>query len=147
MSSGAPLTEAEIRAFVDEWYFEKLDGHVPPDEIAPMVAEDVEFVLPETSYTGRENFKEWYDRIINTFFDEVHTLKDLQINLRGDEADVKIVVNWQTKVWERPAPKSTWKGFDAYQTWVMRRSPETGKPMIQRYIVDRFEPMEGSSEL
>ena len=143
----APLTADEVRAFVEDWYLVKLDQHVPPDVIAPMVMENVEFVLPETSYTGRDNFREWYDRIINTFFDEVHTITSLDITPQGDRAEVKVVVNWQTKVWEKPAPKSKWLGFDAYQTWTMVRSPETGKPAIQKYVVDRVEPMAGSAPL
>jgi hypothetical protein len=147
MSDTAPLTESEVKAFVEDWYLVKLDTHVPPDEIAPMVMSDVEFVLPETSFTGRDKFKEWYERIINTFFDEVHTITELRVTPIGDQADVKVVVNWQTNVWERPAPKSKWLGFDAYQTWEVRRSPETGRVAIQRYVVDRFEPMAGSAPL
>ena len=29
----APLTEAEVKAFVEDWYLVKLDQHVPPDVI------------------------------------------------------------------------------------------------------------------
>jgi len=143
----APLTEAEVKAFVEDWYLVKLDQHVPPDVITPMVMANVDFVLPETSFTGRDKFQEWYERIINSFFDEVHTITSLEITPHGDHADVKVVVNWQTKVWEKPAPKSKWLGFDAYQTWTVVRSPETGKAAIQKYVVDRFEPMSGSAPL
>jgi len=147
MSESAALTEAEVRAFVEDWYLVKLDTHVPADEIAAMVMSDVEFVLPETSYQGRDKFREWYERIVNTFFDEVHTITDLQVAPAGDHADVKVVVNWQARVWSPPAAKSQWLGFDAYQTWEVRRSPETGRAAVQRYVVDRFEPMPGSSDL
>jgi hypothetical protein len=147
MSDPAPLTEAELKAFVDDWYLDKLDSHAPTDDIAAMVMEDVEFVLPETSYRGRDKFREWYERIVNTFFDEVHTITEVSVTPRGDRADVKVVLNWQAHIWQPPAAKSKWLGFDAYQTWEMRRSPETGRPAIQRYVVDRFEPMPGSSAL
>jgi len=37
--------------------------------------------------------------------------------------------------------------FDAAQTWIIKRSSETGKPVIVTYIVDGLTPMEGSAEL
>jgi len=148
MSGLAPLTEDEVKAFVDDWYLVKLDTHVPPEEIVPLVAEDeLEMVLPETTLHGVEDFRNWYDRIVNTFFDEVHTIKEVSVTTNGDRADVKVVVNWQAHVWQPPAAKSKWLGFDAYQTWEVKRSETTGKPVITRYVVDRFEPMPGSTEL
>lgn len=147
MSDSAPLTKEEVEDFVKDWYLVKLDTHVPAEEILPMIMNDVEFVLPETSFTGREGFRDWYERVTHTFFDEVHTITALDVTPKGDHADVKVVVNWQTKVWEPPAAKSKWLGFDAYQTWEVRRSPETGKVAVQRYVVDRFEPMAGSAPL
>ncbi len=148
MSGLAPLTEAEVKGFVDDWYLVKLDTHVPMEEIVPLVADEgLEMVLPETTLHGVDDFKNWYDRIINTFFDEVHTIKEVSVTTAGDRADVKVVVNWQAHVWQPPAAKSQWLGFDAYQTWEVKRSATTGKPVITRYVVDRFEPMPGSTEL
>jgi hypothetical protein len=148
MSNGAPLTEAEVKAFVEDWYLVKLDQHYPIDDLADMVAdENLEMVFPEETVTTKDGFKQWYDRIIHTFFDEVHVITDLKVTPAGDRADVKVVVNWQTRVWQAPKPKSTWLGFDAYQTWVVIRSPRTGKPVIQRYVVDDFVPMPGSGAL
>ena len=46
-----------------------------------------------------------------------------------------------------PEPKSKWLGFDAYQTWEVVRSPETGKAVIKRYVVDDLKPMPGSDGL
>ena len=148
MSGLAPLTEAEVKTFVDDWYLDKLDSHAPVEDILPMVADEgLEMVLPETTLHGVGDFRDWYDRIINTFFDEVHTIKEVSVTTAGDRADVKVVVNWQAHVWQPPAAKSKWLGFDAYQTWEVKRSPTTGRPVITRYVVDRFEPMPGSSSL
>ncbi len=147
MSTANPITEAEVRAFVEDWYLVKLDTHAPVADIAAMVQPNVEFVLPETSFVGREAFCQWYERIVNTFFDEVHTITELTIVPAGTKAEVKVVVNWQARTWQGPAAKSNWLGFDAYQTWEMKRSPETGQVAIQRYVVDRFEPMAGSTSL
>jgi hypothetical protein len=148
MSGLAPLTEAEVKAFVDDWYLDKLDSHAPVEDILPLVADEgLEMVLPETTLHGVGDFRDWYERIINTFFDEVHTIKEVGVATAGDKADVKVVVNWQAHVWQPPASKSKWLGFDAYQTWEVKRSPTTGRVVITRYVVDRFEPMPGSSTL
>jgi hypothetical protein len=93
-----------------------------------------------------DDFKGWYDRVTKTFFDEVHTMKELAISPRGEEADVKLVVNWQARVWNPPDAKSKWLGMDARQTWVVRRGDD-GRAVIQKYVVDGLDPMEGSASL
>ena len=85
--------------------------------------------------------------VINLFFDEVHTLSLVEARSEGPDADVKVVVNWQCRRWTAPAPRSEWLGFDAFQTWRMIRSPETGRPVISRYVVDELRPMPGSPPL
>ena len=103
--------------------------------------------LPEVTLRGIAAFRDWYDRIVTTFFDEVHDIKTLEVTCNGDTADVKLLVNWQAKVWVPPSAKSQWIGFNAGQTWLVRRSRVTGEPVIAIYGVDTFIPMPGSSEL
>ena len=59
---------------------------------------------------------------------------------------MKLVVNWQARVWNPPDAKSKWLGMDARQTWVVGLS-EDGRPVIQKYVVDGIDLMEGSSSL
>ena len=95
MSNGAPLTEAEVNAFVEDWYLVKLDQHYPVEELTAMISEEnPKFVFPEETVTTMDGFRQWYDRIIHTFFDEVHVIKELKVTPAGDHADVKVVVNW-----------------------------------------------------
>ena len=144
--AGQALTEAEVTQLVDDWY-RALDVHVPFEQIVPLVASSgLEMYWPEGPTFGVDEFKGWYDRVTTTFFDEVHTMKELAITPRGDEADVKLVVNWQARVWNPPEPKSKWLGMDARQTWVVRRS-EDGRPVIAKYVVDGLDLMEGSATL
>lgn len=144
---GAPLTQDEVKKMVDDWYL-KLDVHAPANEVLPLLADDgLEMRFPEATLKGKEAFTTWYDGVIRKFFDEVHDMKQLEIRCDGDRADVKLCVNWQAKVWNPPAAKSIWLGFDAYQTWNVIRSPKTGKPVIQVYIVDSLKPMPGSATL
>lgn len=146
MTTTTQLTEAAVKQLVDDWYH-ALDVHVPFEEIVPLVASSgLEMFWPEGPTYGVDGFKGWYDRVTRTFFDEVHTMKDLAITPRGDEADVKLVVNWQAKVWNPPDAKSKWLGMDARQTWVVRLSDD-GRAVIQKYVVDGLDLMEGSSTL
>jgi hypothetical protein len=73
-------------------------------------------------------------------------MKRVAVTPAGDPADVSLVVNWQAKVWDPPAAKSKWLGFDAAQTWVVTRSAGGGA-VISRYVVDGMTPMAGSATL
>ena len=149
MTDLAPLTEDEVKRFMERWYLELLDTHAPADDLAACVADDAEMRFPEVTVYGVDAFRDWYDRIVTTFFDEVHTItrNEATIAPDGQSAEVKVDVNWQAKVWIPPAAKSQWIGFDAGQTHEVRRSPKTGQPMIQVYGVDTFVAMPNSSNL
>jgi hypothetical protein len=142
------LTKEEIDDLADRWY-KALDIHAPVEELFEMLLDDGnEMMWPEGPTHGHKEFNDdWYQRVIRLFFDEVHTITKVDSKIDGDKADVEVVVNWQAKIWNPPEPKSKFLGFDAYQTWEVVRSPETGKAVIKRYVVDKLEPMPGSTEL
>ena len=141
------LNDAEIKQLVEDWYH-KLDVHAPFDELVPLVASSgLEMHWPEGPTYGVDEFKGWYERVTRTFFDEVHTLKEVRITPQGDEAEVKVVVNWQCRVWNPPDAKSKWLGMDARQTWVVRSSEDGQRAVIQKYVVDGLDLMEGSATL
>lgn len=143
----ASVTESEVRQFVNDWY-QKLDVHAPISEILPLLAgENLEMQLPETTLHGLDEFNSWYDRIIHTFFDEVHTLQTLDITTTRDRAEVQLVVRWEASRWKAPAPKSERLAFDAAQRWVVTRSPITQEPVIVTYIVDSLTPLPGYPNL
>lgn len=147
MNTLAFLTQNEIRQFVDDWYL-KLDVHAPISEVLPLlVGETLEMQLPETTLHGLDEFKSWYERIIHTFFDEVHTLQTLDITTTRDRADIQLVVRWEASRWNAPTPKSERLAFDAAQRWVLTRSPNTQQPAIVTYIVDSLTPLPGFPNL
>lgn len=147
MNEGASLSESEIQQLAADWYH-LLDIHAPLEDLIPLLAdEDLFFKFPEGPASTRAGFAEWYDRVTNLFFNETHTLTDVRVSPAGDHADVTVVVNWQAYTWTPPDAKSKWLGFDATQTWVVRRSPETQKPIIVKYIVEELTPMNGSADL
>jgi len=147
MSNVTPLTESEVSQLVTEWY-KKLDVHAPLQELLPLLADD-ELVMqfPEGPSYKHAGFAQWYERVTHLFFDEVHTMKELRVTPKGDTADVKLVVNWQAHVWNPPDAKSKWLGFDAAQTWVVKRLPQTKDAAIVTYVVDALTPMPGSASL
>ncbi|HLC15236.1 MAG TPA: hypothetical protein VJL89_03300 [Thermodesulfovibrionia bacterium] len=148
MSNLTPLTETEARQLVTDWYV-KLDVHAPMVEILPLLDdEELEMQFPETILHGYVEFEtQWYQRVIRTFFDEVHELKELNINISNDRADIKLVVKWEASIWNPPAAKSERIIMDASQTWVVKRSPKSQKPVIVNYIVNSLNYYEGSARL
>ncbi len=141
------LTEAEVKQLAKDWYL-KLDVHAPLEDYVPFLAEEgLEMRFPEATVYGFDGFKDWYERVIRIFFDEVHTLKQVNVTLSGDKAEVKVIVKWEASVWKPPAAKSERIVLDAYQTWVIKRSPNTGKPVIVTYIVDSMDYYKGSAQL
>jgi hypothetical protein len=142
------LTDEVLNDFVAEWY-RALDRHDNLVLVLPYLLDDgLECRFPETTKYGHAGFTEWYETVTRRFFDEVHTVTSVDIERTGDPAaavTVKVVVNWQAKIWDPPAPKSAWLGFNAYQTWEVVPGPNG--PQVKTYSVDRFEPMPGSATL
>jgi len=149
MTDPAPLTEDNVTRFMERWYLELLDTHAPVADVAACVADDAEMRFPEATVKGINAFRDWYDRIVHTFFDEVHRITRQVVTIAddGQSAEVKIDVNWQAKAWIPPAARSRRVGFDAGHTHEVRRSTRTGDLVIQIYGVDTFVAMPGSSDL
>ena len=148
VSNLAPLTYSEVKEFAADWY-SKLDVHAPVEEYAPLLAdEDLELRFPEGTFTGFKGFRDWYNNVLGIFFDEVHTLKKVEPKpIANGQLEVKVVVKWEASIWNPPAAKSERIILDAYQTWIVGRSPESEKPIIITYIVDSLDYYEGSAQL
>ena len=139
------LTNESITALADNWY-KKLDVHAPMVELLPLLAdEELEMVFPEATITGWAGFEGWFQRVIRIFFDEVHTLKEVTSTVQGDQAEVKVIVQWEASVWNAPEATSKRIVADAYQTWQVKLKGE--KLVITRYEVDDLKYHEGSATL
>jgi ketosteroid isomerase-like protein len=139
--------DTAIRAAVADWY-RALDRHDLLADVLPYLCDDgLEMVFPEATKYGHTGFAEWYDAVTHRFFDEEHTVTSVAVDRSGPAAaTLAVVVNWQARVWDAPAARSTWLGFDAYQTWDVVAGPG-GRPLVRRYVVDALEPMPGSASL
>lgn len=116
------LELAQIKKFVAAWY-QALDFHVPVEECYKMLADQgLNVQFPDGDIRDMAGFKTWYDRVTNLFFDENHYVKSVAAAIKGDEADLDIVVGWQASWWEPPDAKSKRVSMDATQKWRVRRS-------------------------
>lgn len=142
------FTQAEVRQFAEDWYH-KLDIHAPAEEFIPLLAEEgLELVFPEATLRSFEEFKPWYEGIIRFYFNEVHVVKDVALKpISHTHAEAKVVVKWEASIWQPPAPHSNRISLDAYQTWVVTRSPNTNQLAIEKYFVDSFDYAEQSHRL
>ncbi|HEV2636422.1 MAG TPA: nuclear transport factor 2 family protein [Actinocrinis sp.] len=138
--------EVEIQKFVEDWYV-ALDVHDPIEQVEPyLTPQGLVMTFPEGTLHGLSGFREWYKTVTHRFFDEEHAVTSVQADWRPDgTVGAKVVVNWQARIWDAPAARSVWLGFDAYQTWVLGRNGD--KPVILSYVVDELKPMPGSASL
>ncbi len=144
MTDMPPLTDAAIHEFAVNWYV-ALDRHVPLPQVLELLHEEIEFKVPEDTFVGHTGFARWYEAVTNRFFDEVHTVTKVEPGWADGVATVRVVVNWQARIWNPPAEKSQWLGFDADQTWTVVAGPNG--PLIRRYAVNALDPMPGSAAL
>ncbi|MFA5262396.1 MAG: hypothetical protein WC378_01125 [Opitutaceae bacterium] len=140
------LTPATVKALASQWY-RLLDVHAPMVDVLPLLSDAPEMVFPEVTLTTLAGFEGWFQRVIRIFFDEVHTLKVCDVKIKGGEARVKVIVEWQASMWNAPDATSKRIRCDADQDWVVRVSPRTGKLVIARYVVNGLSYHPGSAKL
>jgi hypothetical protein len=139
------FTHPEIWAFATAWY-QLLDIHAPLDSFRPLLTEDVKLVFPEATVQGFAGYSDWYNKVINIFFDEEHTLKVADITTNAeDECTVHVIVNWKASIWNAPAARSTRLMMDADQTWIVKRLD--GSLCVSEYIVNGMAYEPGSCKL
>jgi hypothetical protein len=140
------LTEQSIKSFAESWY-KLLDVHAPQVDLLPLLdKENLEMVFPEATVFGHAGFEGWYQRVIRIFFDEVHSVKEVQSEISGDSASVKVVVQWEASVWNAPEANSKRIVLDAYQTWDVKLNSED-RLVVSKYTVDEIRYHEGSAKL
>ncbi len=136
-----------IQLLADEWYA-ALDRHLPLSEVSKFLIDDgLEMRFPEATARGHSGFAQWYDAVTNRFFDEKHVITKVAGTVNGDEATVTVLVHWEARMWNPPAPDSLWLGFDADQTWTVVQRNGEASPKIKTYIVNELAPVPGSASL
>jgi hypothetical protein len=130
---------------VDTW-FRRLTDKAPVDEMLSLLEPgSLTMVFPEGSFIGEDGFRTWYAAVVGTFFDQVHDVRVLDVELLGEQADVHVAVDWQARTWQPPAAYSGWTGKHATQHWTVRR--RDGTVVIADYRVVGFEDLAGPRRL
>lgn len=137
------LTEKQVSDFIQDW-FNKLDHHSSLEEVLPLVSDEcLVMQLPEGTLYGKDEFKNWYEGVINTFFDEIHKVEETKINIEPKEITVNLTLEWRASRWKPPESNSEKLAFKAVQTWTLKGSPITKNAVITKYIVHKLTPLEG----
>ena len=89
--------------------------------------------FPEATLTDESSFRSWYKGVKQSFFDQNHIIRHLEIKLDGDRAHLAVWVNWRATTRPEGSSQSKVCDFDAMQEWEMIR--ENGHWVITRYDV------------
>ncbi len=129
-----PFEATNVRAFVDAW-FSMLDRHDPADMVLAFADDDARMHFPEKTLEGVGDLRAWYEGgtyhdgeaapgVINIFFDEVHQLVDLDVEVHASTCTLNLVVAWQASMFIPPEASSRRVALDATQRWELRAGPE-----------------------
>jgi hypothetical protein len=140
MTRNAALTQGEVQDLVHTWFRRITDKADLPDMLALLSAEGLEMVFPERTLRSHADFADWYAGVTKLFFDQVHELKFVAVDLDEARAAVTLVVNWQARTWTPPAAYSEWQGAYVHQAWTVQRDPGSGRPVIATYRVGDLQP-------
>jgi hypothetical protein len=103
--------------------------------------EGFEMHFPEADIRNQVEFVKWYSGVTEKFFDQKHDLKNIEIDINRDTADVSLYINWQAHTWKAPDAHSKFIDSDAFQTWQVVED-KSGIAHIRRYIVEILEDNE-----
>jgi len=147
MREGEDLFLRQTRQLVTDWY-RKLDIHAPASEVvALLAAEGLEFRLPEGTIQGREGFIKWYEGVIRLFFDETHSLQELNVvavrRRRGGDLGGALA----GPALEAPRRSKRMARLRRHPTLVRHAVAGDGRPVIRTYVVELLVPREGSATL
>ncbi len=136
------ITEDEVRQLIHQWG-RLHDEHAPLSAFLPIIAEEgFEIQFGEDVWQGYAGL-EAHQELKRQFFDEAHIYQWIDVKTAGDQAEAKSVMQWEASVREPPAPRSTRIKAVLHHSWLIKRSPRTGKPVIARSVVDSFKYVPG----
>ena len=130
------LTKLEIYKFILEW-FDLITNQKIVDELIERLDENgFELKFPETTITDVEEFKNWYKTVKNQYFNQVHNVKNIDIEISKNQADIILTLNWEAHSRDVENPYSKKINCDVIQSWVIAKNKKTNKPIIKKYIVN-----------
>lgn len=137
------LTEEQVRNVITGW-FATTNEHRPTAELLAFADDDIEFRYPDTPAVqqGHDALRAWYENILNKAFDETHDVVNWEsIKIDGNRATVKLLVRWERREWAAGAARSRYMANFSWQTYELERDPATGRILVTKKTVDKFEPV------
>lgn len=138
------LNKIEIFEFILEW-FSLINNHEPVRKLTDKLnADDFELKFPEKTITNTEEFCDWYNTVTNKYFDQVHNVKNIDIEISEEKADIILMLNWEARSWEPTNPYSCYTNCEIIQSWILVKDPSKNKPAIKKYIVNYLKEQKGA---
>src|SRR5262245_41932097 len=147
-----PISPQQIQQFAAAWY-RALDIHAKLDECLSMLAENgLSMRFPDGDINDAVSFQKWYESVTNLYFDEKHTVLNVEILGATDEqAELAVTVRWQANWWKPPAAESKRVDLESAQKWTVRRCPTTrnafGLEIVSYMLTGEFKYAPGSARL
>lgn len=138
---GGDFREDTIKNFILSWYGGTND-HVPKEKLLAFLSEEVEFFYPDrpAPVIGKKAFVDWYENALKNYFDETHYIEKWKsIEIRGERAEVAVVVRWEYRTWKPGEAKSEYHANLAHQRWEIGRDATDGRFVILKKIVEQFD--------
>jgi hypothetical protein len=129
------LTKIEIYKFILEW-FDALDNHKPINMLTEKLDENgFEIKFPDTTIQNLEELQNWYKSVKKDFYDEIHIIKNIDIEITEKQAEVILTLNWEARSRDIQEAYSKNMNCDIIQSWIMTENKEN-KPVIKQYTLN-----------
>lgn len=137
------LDRAEVVALVREWHG-ALERHVDVAELqGRLVRSGLLLRLPGATVRDAEQFASWYRELRDSCFDQRRDVLSVEVDLVSPlHAEVTVTLMWESRRWQRPAPRSRWTGCLLTEQWLVVR--QDGEPRIRTLVTRTAQPLPGS---
>ncbi|MER5268971.1 hypothetical protein ABTZ99_43445 [Actinosynnema sp. NPDC002837] len=137
------LERAEVVALVREWHG-ALERHVDVAELrGRLVRSGLLLRLPGATVRDGEQFASWYREVSDSCFDQRRDVLSVEVDLVSPlHAEVTVTLRWESRRWQRPAPRSRWTGCLLTEQWLVVL--QDGEPRIRTLVTRTTQPLPGS---
>ena len=142
MGANDPLTEEEVKQVIlTFWRLDEEKSHLV--DLMEVTAPDLEISMGEFACHGYRGLEDHMTGSKAQYFDQHFEPKSISVEVSGTEATVKSEVQWNARHWAFPAARSEEIRAIYSHTWKVRRSPQSGKPVVVLNHVDHMRYVEG----
>ncbi len=142
MGFNEPLTEEEVKQLIlTFWKLDEEKAHLV--DLMEVTAPYLEISMGEFAWHGYRGLEDHQMGSKGQYFDEHFEPRSISVEVSGTEATVKSEVQWSARQWALPAARSEEIRAIYCHTWKVRRSPETGRPVVVLNHVDHMRYVEG----